>query len=212
MSYPLIKRFFDFTFALVLLPFLAPLSLFAAFICSLETGSSLFFSQVRIGRNALPFYIYKIRTIIPSSLNSSVSSSHVKSIPPFCSFVRRFKIDEFPQLYNILVGDMSFVGPRPDVPGFADLLSGSDRALLELRPGVTCISSLVFKQEEFFLLYITDAESFSSTHLWRMKTRLNLIYFSNLSFTLDFLVLILTILPFFSSYLISKYDPQFSIK
>ena len=109
------------------------------------------FSQKRIGKNGREFTMYKFRSMIAHHKGSSVSVAGENRITPLGKILRKYKLDELPELYNVLIGDMSFVGPRPDVPGYADKLKGQDRDILNLRPGITGPASLKYRNEEFIL-------------------------------------------------------------
>jgi len=140
-----IKRAFDVTLVLVLLPlFFVPLIVLIV-ISSIDTNRYGVFSQMRVGQHGQLFRIYKIRT-----LREGVHKlGHLeKSATTLGKFLRRTKLDELPQLYNVLIGDMSFVGPRPDLKGFADELVGDDRIILKVKPGITGPATLKYKDEE----------------------------------------------------------------
>ena len=144
-----------------------------SYILSRKSG---FFSQNRVGQNGDLFKIFKIRT-----LNQN-SSSIFKS---YGTFLRRKKLDELPQLLNILYGNMSFVGPRPDIIGFADKLQGEDRIILKIKPGVTGPATLKYKDEEAILALQDDPENYNRTIIWVDKVEINKKYVKNWSFYLD---------------------------
>ena len=143
----ILDRLLAFFGLIVLLPIL----LFVYFIILIKMPDGLpFFIQLRVGKNAKVFRMIKFRTMTVGHSGSSVSVAGESRITSLGVILRRFKIDELPELWNVLIGDMSFVGPRPDVPGYADMLIGEDRKILELRPGITGPASLKYANEERF--------------------------------------------------------------
>lgn len=151
-----------------------------AFLIFLQTGENGYFKQKRIGRNRKVFKIIKIRTIkftFDSQKTNGQTNLFHEDLrqTKFQQFLRRTKIDELPQLWNVLWGDMSFVGPRPDVPGFADTLEGEDRILLQLRPGITGPASMAFKNEEEILNQQSNPDQYNREILWPKKVRINLV-------------------------------------
>ena len=153
---------------------------------SIDTRKSGFFTQTRIGKNGKFFTVIKIRTMsyIPS-INTTVTTTHDPRITPLGRFFRKAKIDELPQLINVFFGHMSFVGPRPDVPGFADKLSGDDRIILSVRPGITGPATLKYKNEEEILAAQDDPEKYNREIIFPDKVRLNREYIENYSFVKD---------------------------
>jgi len=125
---------------------------------------------------------------------SSVSVAGEDRITPLGSILRKYKLDELPELWNVLVGDMSFVGPRPDVPGYADLLTGNDRRILELRPGITGPASLKYRDEEEFLATVENPQEYNDTVIFPDKIRLNLYYLDHYSFIKDIQMIFCTVL------------------
>lgn len=155
---------------------------------SIDTRSNGFFKQRRIGRNAKPFYIVKIRTMkttYSGVKGESITVSGDSRVTRLGAFFRKTKIDELPQLWNVLVGDMSFVGPRPDVPGYADQLQGHDRNILCVRPGITGPAQLFYKDEEILLSEQADPLAYNDQVMWPNKVSINLNYVENYSFFKD---------------------------
>lgn len=143
------KWIFDRVVALIGLLFLWPVLIIVAILIKVKMpGGPVIFTQKRVGRNADLFTVYKFRTMTVSHGGSSVSVAGEARITPLGAKLRRYKLDELPELWNVLIGDMSFVGPRPDVPGYADKLEGEDRLILELRPGITGPATLKYRNEE----------------------------------------------------------------
>jgi lipopolysaccharide/colanic/teichoic acid biosynthesis glycosyltransferase len=167
------KRAFDLAASgLGLLAVGVPLLVLAG-LARWSTGASGFFVQQRIGRAGQPIPVVKLRTMRPSLDRSTVTTAGDPRITRFGAFLRRTKLDELPQLWSVLRGHMSFVGPRPDVPGYADRLQGDDRRILELRPGITGPATLAFRDEEELLAAQPDPQRYNDEVLWPEKVRLN---------------------------------------
>ena len=157
-----------------------------------------FFFQKRIGWLGKPFYICKLKTMKSSPFSMSTVTTHSDSrITPFGHFLRKFKLDELPQLFNVLIGDMSFVGPRPDVPGFADKLPLHMSAiLLSVRPGITGVSSLKYRNESTILSLVEDPISYNSNVIYPDKVKLELSYVNRRSFFVDLKLMLDTLIVF----------------
>ena len=177
-----VKRYFDFILALILLPMLIlPIFLLVLF-CTIDTRRWGVFSQLRVGQHAKLFKIYKLRTL---KEERHVLGHLDRSSTRLGKFLRRTKLDEFPQIFNVLIGNMSFVGPRPDIQGFADELEGEDRKILIVKPGITGPATLKYKYEERVLERQKDPEYFNRTIIWVDKVKINKKYLENYSFSLD---------------------------
>lgn len=177
-----LKRIFDFIIAIIAISFLFWLILLAWILASCETQSNGFFIQKRVGLDGKLFNLIKIKTMISSANNkTTVTCYGDPRITKIGFWLRKLKIDELPQLWNVLIGDMSFVGPRPDVPGFADLLIGDDKVLLSIRPGITGPASLKYKNEEKLLAKQENPELFNKKVIWPDKVRINIMYIRNWS-------------------------------
>jgi len=161
----LIKRIFDFTLALVGLILTFPIILIAWVIATLETKTNGFFIQTRIGKGGKPFKIIKIRTMYPIE-GTTITTANDRRITKSGRIFRKYKIDELPQLINILKGEMSFVGPRPDVPGYADKLTGEDRIILEVPPGITGPATLKYRNEEEILAQVENPQWYNDNVIW----------------------------------------------
>lgn len=181
-----IKRTFDLLMSIIGLLLSSWLILLAWLAASLDTKSNGFFVQERVGKDGQLFRVVKIKTMRPSQKTSTtVTRSGDPRITPLGRFFRKAKIDELPQLWNVLKGDMSFVGPRPDVPGFADSLKGEERRLLTLRPGITGPATLKYRNEEELLAASDDAEAYNRDVIWPDKVRINLEYIQDWSLSKD---------------------------
>lgn len=190
----LIKRLFDILAALFGLIVLSPVFLILAILIKVTMPGPVFFRQNRVGKDARLFRMVKFRTMIVNHGGSTISVKGEKRITPFGAFMRRNKLDELPEFWNILIGDMSFVGPRPDVPGYADKTEGADRLLLSVRPGLTGAASLRFSNEEELLARHDDPIAFNDQILWPEKVRLNNNYIRNWTFWLDIKIILYTII------------------
>lgn len=157
-------------------------------------GGPVFFTQKRVGRNGKLFTMYKFRSMTVSHSGSSISVAGESRITPFGAKLRKYKIDELPELWNVLIGDMSFVGPRPDVPGYADMLKGKDRDILKLRPGITGPASLKYRNEEELLSHVDDPIKYNNEVIFPDKVRINLYYLHNYSFWTDIKLILCTVL------------------
>nr|WP_297458415.1 sugar transferase [uncultured Halomonas sp.] len=171
------KRTFDFLLAAVGLLLSWWLILIAWLAASADTRGNGFFTQPRVGKDGKVFTVVKIKTMRPSrELTTTVTQSGDPRITSLGRFFRKTKIDELPQLWNVLLGDMSFVGPRPDVPGFADKLEGDERLLLSIRPGITGPATLKYRNEEELLAAQDDPEAYNRDVIYPDKVNVNLEY------------------------------------
>ena len=189
------KYIFDRVVSFVGLLFLWPvLAVVAILIRAKMPGGPVIFKQQRVGRGGKLFTMYKFRSMTVSHSGSSVSVAGESRITPLGAKLRRYKLDELPELWNVLIGDMSFVGPRPDVPGYADSLTGSDRDVLKLRPGITGPASLKYRNEEEILAAVEDPVKYNDEVIFPDKVRINLYYLHNHSFWSDIKLIICTVL------------------
>tara|TARA_Y100000768_G_scaffold387224_1_gene377796 strand:+ start:7275 stop:7892 length:618 start_codon:yes stop_codon:yes gene_type:complete len=189
-----IKRSFDILFSSFLAILLLPIISLAWLIASIETNSNGIFIQERIGKEGKPFGLLKIKTMFDSSkAHNSISILNSSRISVSGKFFRKYKIDELPQVFNIIMGSMSFVGPRPDVPGYADRLEDDDRVMLLVRPGITGPASIKYKNEENLLEKSENAIHLNDNIIWPDKVRINIEYVKNYSFYNDLIYIIKTI-------------------
>lgn len=157
-------------------------------------GGPVIFKQRRVGRNGKLFTMYKFRSMTVGHGGSSVSVVGESRITPLGAKLRRYKLDELPELWNVLIGDMSFVGPRPDVPGYADQLIGKDREVLKLRPGITGPASLKYRDEEELLARQSDPQRYNDEVIFPDKVRINRYYLTHYSFVKDIQMILCTVL------------------
>jgi lipopolysaccharide/colanic/teichoic acid biosynthesis glycosyltransferase len=189
------KRVFDLVVSLLGLLTTWWIILIAWVVATFETKSNGFFTQKRVGKDGKHFNVIKIKTMKKIvGVDTSITSANDVRITKSGKFFRDTKIDELPQLWNVLVGDMSFVGPRPDVPGYADKLEGDDRILLTLRPGITGPASLKYKNEEEILSQQEDPKHYNDTVIWPDKVAINKEYIKHWSLKKDIEYIIKTII------------------
>lgn len=190
-----LKNIFDYSASFLGLLFLWPVILVCAILIKIKMPDGpVFFVQKRVGKNGELFSMYKLRTMSVNHGGSSVSVAGEARITPLGKVLRKYKLDELPELLNVLKGDMSFVGPRPDVPGYADNLSGEDRSVLKLKPGITGPASLKYRNEEDILALQDDPQKYNDEVIYPDKVRINLYYLNHYSFLKDIQMIFCTVL------------------
>ncbi|MBZ0165844.1 MAG: sugar transferase [Candidatus Omnitrophica bacterium] len=189
------KRIFDIFGSLLGLLVFAPLLLIVGILIKLTSKGPVIFSQVRTGLNEKAFYVYKFRTMVNQAdkIGSSVTTGKDPRITPVGRILRRIKFDELPQLYNVLKGDMSFVGPRPDVPEITMDYTTEMKRVLQVRPGITSVATLHFRNEEELLAKVSDPNKFYEEIVVPLKVELTMEHVRNNSFLFDFKILLQTI-------------------
>lgn len=192
----LLKRSFDVSVAAAGLAVLAlPICVISVLVKATSTGP-VFYRQPRVGRHGRLFNCVKFRTMYPGSdRHGAITTALDLRVTRIGRVLRRYKLDELPQLWNILRGDMSFVGPRPDVPGYADRLSGVDRRILELYPGITGPATLRFRDEEVLLSQVADPQRYNDEVIFPEKVKINLAYLENWSIWKDLGYILVTVAP-----------------
>jgi len=190
-----LKRSFDLLFSIIGIVLFGWLILIGALFALIDTKISGFFIQERVGKNGKSIKVIKLRTMrhVPG-YNSYVTTDNDPRVSTIGNFLRKSKIDELPQLINVLLGQMSFVGPRPDLPGFADQLTGDDRVILTIRPGITGPASLKYKREEELLARQDDPEKYNKEVIYPDKVQLNKEYIRTYKFHMDIKYIIKTII------------------
>jgi len=178
-----LKRIFDLFFSIIALILTGWIIVLCFIIASIETQSNGIFKQKRVGQFGKLFTIYKLKTMRPKT----------QEITFFGKFFRKYKLDELPQFYNVLIGDMSMVGPRPDVQGYYDKLIGEDRKILELKPGITCEASLKYYNEDEILEQQKDPVLYNDSIIFPDKVKMNLAYYYKRSLTVDLKIIFKTI-------------------
>jgi lipopolysaccharide/colanic/teichoic acid biosynthesis glycosyltransferase len=191
----IVKRAFDIVFALIGILLTFWIIIVAFIIASLETRSFGLFMQKRVGREGKLFTVYKIKTMKQvDGVKGTTTTSCDPRITRSGKFFRDTKIDELPQLWNVLEGSMSFVGPRPDVEGYADQLIGQDRLILSIRPGITGPASLKYKNEEEILAAQSEPKKYNDRVIWPDKVAINKAYIEDWSLQKDMTYIIKTII------------------
>ncbi len=192
----IVKYLFDRIVSFIGLVCLSPVFLIVAILIRTKMpGGPVIFRQKRVGLHGRLFTIYKFRSMSVSPSDSlSIAAVEQSRITPLGEKLRKYKLDELPELWNVLRGDMSFVGPRPDVPGYADKLQGIAREILNLRPGITGPASLKYRDEEYMLLNVADPKKYNDEVIYPDKVRLNLYYLHHYSFWKDMEMIACTVL------------------
>ena len=205
----ILKRLFDIVASFCGLLILWPVLVVTAILIKIKMpGGPAFFCQKRVGKDGNLFTCHKFRSMTVKHNGSSVSVSGDSRITPFGAKLRHYKIDELPELWDVLIGNMSFVGPRPDVPGYADKLEGEDRDVLKLRPGITGPATLKYRLEvEMISEYVAKRQAegdtrdsqviaveYNDTVIYPDKVRLNCYYYRNYSFWKDIEMIFATVL------------------
>lgn len=189
----MIKRLFDIIASFLGLIILSPVFLIISFLILGRMGRPIFFLQKRTGRYGRPFTIYKFRTMTTDHSGSTVSVRGESRITPLGAVLRKYKLDELPELFNVFIGDMSFVGPRPDMPEFFENLNEEEREILNLRPGITGPATLKYADEEALLARVDDPEKYNMEVIWPDKVRINLDYYRNRNFRMDIGIILKTV-------------------
>ena len=204
----LIKFCFDRLAALLGLVVLAlPMGIIAIIVLVTMKGCPVLYRQTRVGKDGKLFKIHKFRTMTNDQEVSNIAYPNKARITPFGAWLRKHKLDELPELWDVLIGNMSFVGPRPDVPGYADQLQGDDRVVLQMRPGITGPATLKYRDEEQLIgdyvkraLDEGDSRSEEEIAQWYNdqviypdKVRINVDYYHHFSFFKDLLIIFKTI-------------------
>ena len=205
----ILKRLFDILASFFGLLILWPVLVIVAILVKVKMpGGPAFFCQKRVGKDGKLFTCHKFRTMVVAHNGSSVSVSGDSRITPLGAKLRHYKLDELPELWDVLIGNMSFVGPRPDVPGYADKLEGDDRDVLKLRPGITGPATLKYRlEDEMIAEYVSARQSegdsrpsqdiaveYNDTVIYPDKVRLNCYYYRHYSFIMDIRMIFATVL------------------
>lgn len=210
----IVKRVFDLAMALVGLTGLAPVFAAIAVAIKLFDRGPVFFVQSRIGKDGRPFMIYKFRTMRPVHRGPEITIGGDSRITPIGRILRKSKLDELPQLWNVLKGDMSFVGPRPEVAKYVAIYTESQRDVLRLRPGITDPASFAFYDESELLAQAADPERYYRDVLVPEKIRINLAYAAQASLWTDLFLILATVMKGFGLHVdvfkrLSLRGPQF---
>lgn len=188
------KRIFDILVSILGLLFSLPILIVIAIIIKIRLPDGpVFYKQKRVGQYGKLFTMIKFRTMSINHHGNTISIKGDNRITPLGSVLRKYKLDELPELWNVLVGDMSIVGPRPDVPGYADKLEGDDRIILKLKPGITGPASLKYVNEEELLASQPDPIKYNNDVIWPDKIRINKRYFMSRNFWVDIKIIFYTL-------------------
>lgn len=189
------KSIFDFVLSFVAIIILIPFFIMVSSLLVISYRSfNILFIQDRIGKNLKLFKIVKFRTMIIHQSNNTISVKGDSRITPIGQYLRKYKIDELPELFNIVTGSMSFVGPRPDVPGYMDKLDDDDKIILKLKPGITGPASLKYINEEEILSNVDNPKDYNNHIIFPDKVRINKLYINQWSFGLDLKIILHTII------------------
>jgi len=190
----MVKRIFDFCSSLIGLLVLIPLLILFSIAIKISSSGPVFFAQKRVGKDGKLFTLIKFRSMTVEQDNISTATARGDArITKIGEFLRKYKLDELPELWNVIKGEMSLVGPRPDVPGYADKLVGKDRDVLKLRPGITGTASLKYANEEEILASQENPQKYNDEVIFPDKVKVNLDYYENQSFWLDIKIIFATI-------------------
>ena len=190
----ILKWLFDRIVALVGLLFLWPVLVVVAILIKVKMPGPVLFVQQRVGKDGKLFACHKFRSMTVGHGGSSVSVAGEARITPLGAKLRKYKLDELPELWDVFIGNMSFVGPRPDVPGYADKLQGEDRIVLTLRPGITGPATLKYRNEEELLATVADPQKYNDEVIYPDKVRINRYYAEHYSFIKDIQMIFCTVL------------------
>ncbi len=188
-----LKYIFDRVTAFVGLLFLWPVLLIVAILIKIQMPGPVLFIQERVGKDGKLFRCHKFRSMIVEHTGSSVSVAGESRITPLGAKLRKYKLDELPELWDVLIGNMSFVGPRPDVSGYADKLQGDDRIILSMRPGITGPATLKYRNEEEILATVDNPQQYNDTVIYPDKVRINRYYAEHYSFAKDLQIIVCTV-------------------
>lgn len=197
------KRIVDVIISLLGLILLSPLLLILAVLIKIESSGPVFFRQVRVGKNEIKFRIFKFRTMKIDSENEGpkITVKDDKRITPLGTYLRKYKLDELPQLINVLSGDMSLVGPRPEVPNFVALYPTSIKKIVfSVRPGITDPASIIFRNENELLTHTSDPENYYTENIMPEKLEYYVDYVENRNLLLDFSIILKTLKSLFVSH------------
>ncbi|NBC57068.1 MAG: sugar transferase [Bacteroidetes bacterium] len=190
-----LKRSFDVVVSGIGILLSLPLQLLLLVLCSIDTRSFGLLSQTRIGQYGRRFRLWKFKSMRGvAASQDSITTANDPRITRLGRVLRKTKLDELPQLWNVLIGNMSLVGPRPDVPGYADQLKSDDRIILSVRPGITGPASIKFKDEEELLSKQSNPKQYNDEVIWPQKVKINKAYVENYRFKNDLMYVIKTIL------------------
>lgn len=191
----IMKRLFDIVFSFVGIVILSPVLVIISLVVALSSKGGAFYKQKRVGKGNKDFTLYKFRSMrVDSDKQSLITIGNKDSrVTPIGYYLRKYKIDELPQLFNVLKGDMSFVGPRPEVRYYVDMYTDKQKQVLNVRPGITDPASITFRNENELLAQQPNPKQYYITSIMPEKLRINLEYINNRSFFKDIKIILQTI-------------------
>lgn len=195
----ILKRIFDLIFSLFLILLLSPFMLIISLLITIDSNGKIFYKQKRVGKNNIDFKIFKFRTMHPGSDQQGMLTVSAKDpcITRVGYFLRKYKLDELPQLFNVLIGNMSFVGPRPEVRKYVDMYKPDQLHVLNAKPGITDYASIEYSDENEILSRSPDPENEYIRKIMTEKLALNLKYIHEQSFLTDMKILLRTFIKIF---------------
>lgn len=175
------KRIFDLFFSFLGILFLLPIYIIIAILIKIDSNGDILYKQERIGKNGIPFYVFKFRTMIPNAFSKGALTvgSRDPRVTNIGFYLRKYKLDELPQLFNVFLGEMSFVGPRPEVKKYTDLYNAEQKKVLSVAPGITDYASIKFRNENDLLSVSDDPEKLYIDQIMPEKLNLNLKYIND---------------------------------
>lgn len=190
------KRIFDFLFSILGLTIVSPILLLIAVLIKIDSKGDVFFKQLRVGKFSEPFYIYKFRTMVTDAekLGKQITVGNDSRITKVGAFLRKYKLDELPQLINVFKGEMSFVGPRPEVPKYVKMYNVEQRSVLLVKPGITDLASLEYKEENEILGNVEEPEKYYIECIMPHKLNLNMQYINKANLISDIKIILNTII------------------
>ena len=190
----MMKRTFDLFFSCIGIILLSPIYFLIAILIKLDSKGDVLYKQERIGLNGIPFYVLKFRTMIPNAFSKGALTvgSRDPRVTRVGFYLRKYKLDEFPQLFNVLFGEMSFVGPRPEVKKYTDLYNENQRVVLSVKPGITDYASIKYRNENDMLAQSGDPEKLYIEEIMPEKLNLNLKYINDNNVFKDIKIIINT--------------------
>lgn len=191
----LIKRIFDFTLSLIGIVIISPILLVISILIKLDSKGPILFKQIRVGKNGKPFKIFKFRTMVVDAEKKGmqITVGRDSRITRSGHVLRKTKLDELPQLFNVLIGEMSFVGPRPEVPRYVEMYDENQKNILKVRPGITDLASIEYRNENDLLAKSLDPEATYINEIMPKKIELNIEYLKNMSVLYDIKLIIRTV-------------------
>lgn len=191
----LIKRIFDFTVSLVGILIISPILLVISILIKLDSKGPILFKQIRVGKNGKKFKIFKFRTMVidAEKKGMQITVGRDSRITKAGIILRKAKLDELPQLFNVLIGEMSFVGPRPEVPRYVEMYDENQKDILKVRPGITDLASIEYRNENDLLAKSLDPEATYINEIMPKKVELNIEYLKNMSVLYDIKLIIRTV-------------------